>query len=61
MLKKPFFIQTTINGGYNDEELIQLMMKPNSNKEVPTSMKTAIEICEKEGMYMLKFYFIFRY
>jgi len=50
MLKFLFFIQTTRNGGYNDKALEQLMAKPNSNNEIPTNMKTAIAICEKQGM-----------
>jgi len=60
-VKIQFLIQTTINGGYNDKELFQLMGKPNSKNEIPTSMKAAIEKCEKEGMYLLQFYLTFRF
>lgn len=47
-----FFIQTTKNGGYNDEALEQLMARPSSNNEIPTNMKAAIAICEKQGIYL---------
>ncbi|CAH1710224.1 general odorant-binding protein 19d [Aphis gossypii] len=42
------FNVTTRNGGYNDKALEQLMAKPNSNNEIPSNMKTAITICEKQ-------------
>ncbi|XP_025202869.1 general odorant-binding protein 19d [Melanaphis sacchari] len=42
------FNVTSKNGGYNDKELEQLMAKPNINSEVPTNMKRAIAICEKQ-------------
>ncbi|XP_016656015.1 uncharacterized protein LOC107882326 [Acyrthosiphon pisum] len=42
------FNVTTTNGSYNDKALEQLMARPNSNNEIPTSMKTAIAICEKQ-------------
>lgn len=28
------------------------MARPNSNNETPTSVKTAIAVCEKQGMYL---------
>ncbi|KAF0759019.1 general odorant-binding protein 19d, partial [Aphis craccivora] len=42
------FNVTTRNGGYNDKALEQLMAKPNSNNEIPTNMKTAIAIFDKD-------------
>ncbi|XP_060839357.1 uncharacterized protein LOC132920733 [Rhopalosiphum padi] len=42
------FNVTTRNGSYNDKALEQLMAKPNSNNEIPTNMKAAIAICEKQ-------------
>ncbi|KAL5233052.1 hypothetical protein ACI65C_000462 [Semiaphis heraclei] len=42
------FNVTTKNGGYNDEALEQLMARPSSNNEIPTNMKAAIAICEKQ-------------
>jgi len=50
LIKIQFPIQTTTNGSYNDKALEQLMARPNSNNEIQTSMKTAIAICEKQGM-----------
>ncbi|KAL4113030.1 hypothetical protein QTP88_016734 [Uroleucon formosanum] len=42
------FNVTTGNGSYNDKALEQLMARPNSNNETPTSVKTAIAVCEKQ-------------